>query len=295
MIRKPRYLRAGLALFAVLLIPACSPLSVVNALAPKDGYTRVSDIPYGPDPRHRLDVYKPAEPGPAKPVIVFLYGGSWKKGKRVDYEFVGQSFASRGFVTVVPDYRLYPEVQFPAFVEDAAAAIAWVRKNISAHGGDPDRIVLSGHSAGAHIAAMVAYDGRYLKSAGVPAGSIAGLAGLAGPYSFDPLAYRTIRPIFQTASPPESARPISFVTADAPPALLLHGTSDGTVYPKNSEELNAKLRANGVPVRLVELEEVGHIGILLALAEPFSGEERVINEIVGFAEGLQTRIANRAP
>lgn len=284
-----RYLRAGLAATALFLVPGCSPLSAINALVPDDDHQRTSDIAYGPEARHRLDVYKPQGANGSKPVVVFLYGGSWKNGRRGDYRFAGQAFATRGYVTVIPDYRTYPDVRFPAFVEDSAAAVAWVRKNIARFGGDPNRIVLAGHSAGAHIAALLAYDNRYFAAAGVPMASIAGLVGLAGPYYFDPQKYDSLRAIFETAKRPDEARPITFVMPGQPPSLLLHGTADSTVWPKNSRELTAKLKAARVPVQLIELEDVGHIGILLALAKPFQETDGVVDQIVGFLERLPMR------
>lgn len=284
-----QYLRFGLAAAALLLVPGCSPLSAINAFVPEDGHERAVDIAYGPEARQRLDVYKPDNANGDKPVVVFLYGGSWKRGKRENYRFAGQAFASRGYVTVVPDYRTYPDVRFPAFVEDAAAAVAWVRKNITRYGGDPDRIVLAGHSAGAHIAALLAYDHHYLKAAGVPMASIAGLVGLAGPYYFDPLKYASLRPIFETAKRPDEARPVTFVMPGQAPSLLLHGKDDTTVWPKNSIELTKKLKDSRVPVRLVQIEDMGHVGILLALAEPFQEKDGVVDTIVDFIEKLPSR------
>ncbi len=289
MTQQLRYLRAGLAAAALFLIPGCSPLSAINALVPEDDHERTVGIAYGRQDRQRLDVYRPVNAGGDKPVVVFLYGGSWKNGNREDYRFAGQAFASRGYVTVIPDYRTYPEVRFPAFVKDTAAAIAWVRKNISRFGGDPSRIVLAGHSAGAHIAALLAYDDQYLRASGVPMASIAGLVGLAGPYYFDPQKYDSLRAIFETAKRPDEARPITFVMPGQPPSLLLHGTDDTTVWPKNSRELTAKLEAARVPVRLVELEDMGHIGILLALAKPFQEKNGVVDQIIDFLEQLPMR------
>lgn len=284
-----QYLRFGLAAAALLLVPGCSPLSAINAFVPEDGHQRESDIAYGPEARQRLDVYKPNNASGDKPVVVFLYGGSWKRGKRENYRFAGQAFASRGYVTVIPDYRTYPDVQFPAFVEDSAAAVAWVRKNIARFGGDPDRIVLAGHSAGAHIAALLAYDDQYLKAAGVPMASVTGLVGLAGPYYFDPLKYASLRPIFETAKRPDEARPVTFVMPGQAPSLLLHGKDDTTVWPKNSIELTKKLNEARVPVQLVQLEDIGHVGILLALAKPFQKEDGVVDTIVDFLEALPNR------
>jgi hypothetical protein len=139
-----------------LVASACSPLLVFNAVMPKDGGVRVAarDIPYGADHRQQLDVYVPSGPtaGP-RPIIVFFYGGSWNSGVKNGYGFVGRALAARGFVVAIPDYRLVPQVRFPAFLEDGAAAVRWMRGHAAQYGGDPDRVVLAGHSAGAYNAA----------------------------------------------------------------------------------------------------------------------------------------------
>ena len=281
-----RCVRLVMALALSLVLPACSPLALVNALVPRDGYQRETDVTYGPEPRHRLDVYRPVPAAESKTVVVFLYGGGWKKGERSHYRFVGEAFAARGYTVVIPDYRIYPKARFPDFVEDAAAAVGWVRRNIAAHGANPNRIVLVGHSAGAHIAALVTLDRRYLEAAGVPEGTIVGWAGLAGPYTFNPTTYPSTKAIFETAARVQDTRPVDFVHAEAPPALLLHGTDDDTVRPENSEGLARSLEAAGVSVRYVPLTDVGHIGILLALAKPFQSRAPVVDEITEFLERL---------
>ncbi|MEE8333718.1 MAG: alpha/beta hydrolase [Alphaproteobacteria bacterium] len=257
------------AAFAGLVLAGCSPLSLVNSLVPSDGYSRARDIAYGAGPRQRLNVYQGKQhPGPS-PVIVFLYGGSWKNGNRGDYEFVGEAFTRHGFTVVVPDYRVYPDVKFPEFVKDAARAVRWTRDNIGTFGGDPKRIFIAGHSAGAHIAALLALDARYLNAVGMKRGAICGLVGLAGPYAFDPLGTRSVRPIFAHLADPNTARPITFADGRAPPSLLFHGADDTVVLPSNSRRLARALKRDGVPVSLNILPEIGHIGLLLSLARPF--------------------------
>ena len=285
--RYTRYVRALTTAFCLSGLVACSPLVVINGLVPDSGYTRETGIQYGARPRQKLDVYRPAKAMRPKAVIVFFYGGSWKWGERRHYRFVGQALASRGYLVVIPDYRLYPEVEFPGFVEDAAAAIKWVHREIPARGGDPDRIVLAGHSAGAHIAALVALDRAYLRDAAVPHSSIAGWVGLAGPYAFDPLKFARIRPIFESAPDPNAARPITFVRRGAPPALLLHGSADRTVGVTNSRQLARRLKSAGVPLRYDLFDGVGHSGILLALAKPFEDKAPVLARISTFVDGLK--------
>lgn len=281
--RLSRVFTAGVVLS---LLSACSPLGVIDRLVPDAGYRVEAGIPYGPGARQKLDVYRPATALKSKAVIVFLYGGSWRKGTRQGYRFVGQMLASRGYLVIIPDYRLYPEVTFPGFVDDAAAAIGWVHREIAARGGNPDKIVIAGHSAGAHSAALVALDPTYLKKAGVPYRAIAGWVGLAGPYVFDPSTLSSTRPIFATARPPQAARPITFARAGTPPALLMHGDQDWTVKVRNSVELTRRLRAVGTDVRYVPVADTGHVGILLGLAGPFQQGSPVVRGITDFVDSL---------
>ena len=157
------------ALFVVLLLHYCDPGAVLNALAPRDGITTTQDIRYADGPRHTLDVYAPPRHASPVPVVVFFYGGGWETGDKAMYRYVGASLAAGGVLAIIPDYRLHPAVVFPAFVEDAARAIAWAHANAARFGGDPHRVFLMGHSAGAQIAALVALDPAYLRAVGLPA------------------------------------------------------------------------------------------------------------------------------
>ncbi len=281
--RSPRLWAALLALPAVLCT-ACSPLVALNATIPDDGYEVAANRAYGMHPRQRLDVYIPEDASVDRPVVMFFYGGSWKRGERAHYRFVGQALASRGFLVVIPDYRTYPEGRFPDFMEDAAEAFHWVLTHIREYGGDPTRVYLLGHSAGAHIATLLTLDRGYLARAGVDTREIRGTVGLAGPYAFDPLAYRSLRPVFGHLENPDVARPITFAHGDAPAMLLLHGSSDRTVRPANSERLAQRLREVGSPARYVAYDELGHVGIILALAEGYRARAPVLDDIVTFLE-----------
>ena len=268
----------------LLILGACSPLTVLNAAIPKDGYVAHDGIAYGPEARQKLDVYTPVDGTRPASVVVFLYGGSWKRGDRANYRFIAEALTSRGHVTVIPDYRVYPDVRFPAFVEDSAVAVGWVREHIGAFGGDPDRIFLMGHSAGAHIAALLTLDERYLADVDVPGTAVRGMIGLAGPYAFDPLQYRSTRPVFVDTPDPDMARPITFVDGQKQPFLLLHGGDDTTVYPANSKELASRIRAAGGSARNLEYANLGHIGIVLALAKPFRGRAPVLEDASAFID-----------
>src|SRR4051812_36633720 len=167
-------------------LSACSALGAINALTPSDTYRKTADISYGPHAQPRLDIYSPLNAKGA-PVVVFFYGGNWTSGARGDYEFVGEALASRGLVAVIADYRQYPEVRYPLFLEDAAQAVAWAAREAARYGGDPKRLYVMGHSAGAYNAAMIALDKRWLAQQGMTPSALSGWIGLAGPYDFIPI------------------------------------------------------------------------------------------------------------
>ncbi|MDE2200519.1 MAG: alpha/beta hydrolase [Rhodospirillales bacterium] len=255
---------------AVLAPPAPAragfAVDLLNRLAPRRGVAVLSDLAYGPGPRHRLDAYVPARaaasaPAPA-PVVVFFYGGGWEEGERGMYRFVAAALAARGILTLVPDYRLYPEVRFPAFMEDAAAAVAWARSFVATQGGDPGRLFLMGHSAGAQIATLLALDARYLRAAGVARGHIAGVIGLAGPYDFLPLRSPTLKAIFGPEAAWPASQPITYVTPSAPPMLLAAGTADRVVDPGNARRLAARLRSEGATGELHLYRGLGHRALI---------------------------------
>lgn len=279
--------RALLSTALTALAAACTPsLGAFNALAPRDrdGRRVARDIPFGPEARQRLDVYAPEGGGGLKPVIVFIYGGSWANGDKDDYTFAGAALASRGFVTVIPDYRLVPSVRFPAFIEDCAAAVRWVADHVAEFGGDASRIILVGHSAGAYNAMMLALDARYLRDAGVDAARVSGVAGLAGPYDFLPFDVDATRNAFGQAPDLALTQPVNFARADAPPALLLWGDADTTVGPRNLRGLDEALRAAGAPVETKIYPGVNHVDIMLALSRPLRGRAPTLADVTAFAE-----------
>lgn len=285
-------MRRRTLLAAFPFLAGCTPsLGTFDALAPRDrGAQRIArDMAYGDGPRRTLDVYAPTEGGQPLPVIVFIYGGSWRSGDKDDYEFLGNALASRGFVTIVPDYRLVPDVQFPAFLEDCAAALKWVTDHVAEHGGDPNRIVLAGHSAGAYNAVMLALASDYLSAAGVDAGAIRGAIGLAGPYDFLPFDVDATRDAFGQAPDPQITQPVHFARRDAAPLLLLWGRDDDTVGPRNLESLARVQRATGGQVETKIYENVDHIDILLALSRPFRGRAPVLEDMTAFARTVTAR------
>lgn len=268
----------------VWLSSACSPVTVLNAMVPDSGYQRVADIPYGNDERQKLDIYlshsRQQQTSPS--TIIFFYGGSWESGDKKDYKFVAEALTAQGFDVVIPDYRVYPQVRFPAFVEDGASVVAWVKQHLGDYGASEERLFVSGHSAGAHIAALLTLDERYLKAEGLTPSVFRGMIGLAGPYDFLPLKSETLKTIFGPEEQRWRSQPIHFADAGKPPMLLLVGEDDLTVLPKNSHNLAAKIRDKGGQVTLTSFEEYGHVAMVAKLAKPLRGEGHLLLEIRDF-------------
>jgi acetyl esterase/lipase len=275
--------RSALAALSGTFAAACSPLSLFATLSPKDPASQVArGAAYGAGERQRLDVYAPRKAAQPAPVAVFFYGGSWDSGRRQDYNWAGRALASRGFLTIVADYRLYPEVRYPGFLEDGAQAVAWASQNARRLGGDPTRTVLVGHSAGAYNAVMLALDGRYLRAAGVDPTSVKAMAGLSGPYDFLPIASDITERIFGGTADLPSTQPLAYVRPDSPPAFLATGAADDMVWPKNTIALAKKLREAGVPVEERHYDGVDHVNMVLALSRPLRGRAPVLDEMTGF-------------
>ena len=255
-----------LTFMTVAAMHLCKPFEALNLLASSAGIATISDIPYASGVRRRLDVYRPVPTAGLAPVVVFFYGGGWETGDKATYRFVGSSLAERGVVVVIPDYRLYPAVRFPAFEQDAAAAVAWAHANAARFGGDPRRLFLMGHSAGAQIAALLALDPEYLRAEHLSQADLCGVVGLAGPYDFLPLT-RQARAIFGPPAAWPRSQPINYVSAEAPPMLLLAGGDDGTVDPGNTLRLAARLRASGGWARGRLYPGISHTAIIASIAD----------------------------
>lgn len=233
-----------------IVVAGCANTIYLLANAPTvfGSYDRHPNLAYGAGPRQRLDVYAPRN-AHNRPVVIFWYGGTWKHGHKENYRFVGAALAARGFVTVLPDYRLYPAVTFPAFCDDAAHALAWVETHAAEFGGDPHRIVLMGHSAGAHLAAFVAYNHAFVEKAGARPQDVVGFVGLSGPYALV-TDTRELRATFPAPYTEKDWQPLAFVDARSPPTLLLHGLNDKEVEPEQSVKLRDALLANHVRVEM---------------------------------------------
>lgn len=288
--------RGLLVALASAVTAACSKAAFLAVNAPTifGSYQRHADLAYGAGPQRGLDVYVPTTPakGP-RPLIVFWHGGRWEYGDKSDYRFVGAALAELGFVTVVPNYRHYPEVKLAGFMEDAASAACFAAMQAAQFGADGD-LFLMGHSAGAHIAALLALDARYFAAAVAAAALpkapvIAGLVGMSGPYDFLPLLEDDVKDMFGPPPQYDQSQPINFVRDDAPPALLIHGLDDVTVWPKNTRNLATALAARGVPVSLKLYPKATHPDTVAALSLPARHRAPTLADIQAFVRAPRHR------
>ncbi|HEY0918139.1 alpha/beta hydrolase [Devosia sp.] len=269
----------GPALPAVAQVTIFSPFNLPAAV--DQGVRKHAGIPYADGERKKLDIYRSAEAKGPAPVVMFIYGGAWRAGDRFEYEFVGRALAAQGFVVVIPDYRLFPEVRYPEFLEDNAQAVKWIEDNISGYGGDSTRFFIAGHSAGAYNAVMLALDRSFLREYGVTM-PIRAVAGISGPYNFYPFEYNEVRDAFDSAPSPEGTQPVNLVTSDAPPMLLASGTTDPIVRVENSQALAEKLKAQGIWVTERYYDGFGHMEPVIALGSLWRWRMPVLADVTEF-------------
>ena len=268
------FLAAALLLGTTALITACSPVAVLNNTTNLSGLWVARDLPYGPAPRNVLDIYAP--PGASnRPVVLFIHGGSWTSSGKDQHVFVGDSLARAGYVTAVMNYRLAPQHRWPEYIRDAAQALKWLQDNASRYGGDGQRLYVVGHSAGAFNAVDVVDTPNWLAEAGVKAGTVRGVVGIAGPYDYDFRQFPS-KNAFPMGADPVNIMPSYHVRPDAPPNLLLVAGNDQTVDPSNGVKMAAALKAAGVPYRLEVLPGLNHITVVGALSRrlTFLGDTR---------------------
>lgn len=285
-------------LAAAALLAGCSGAGALNALSARSTYTLQEGVAYGSGPRQRLDIYTPTSAPPAAgwPMVVFFYGGSWNSGARGDYRFLGEALAAQGVLALVADYRLYPEVRYPAFLQDSALALAYGMDQARRLGADPGRVFVMGHSAGGYNAAMLALDPRWLGATGHRPQELAGWIGLAGPYDFFPTDNPDAQPVFFHPNYPTRAQPIEFAPADAPRTFLGAATRDPLVSPERSTiQLAGKLQAAGVPVTLRLYDRVNHATLVGAVAWPLRWLAPVLADVRAFIGGPTPPAAGTAP
>jgi acetyl esterase/lipase len=283
----------GLLVCALALLAGCHGVmfAALNTTDERRGFIVDNSVVFDAVHHLSLDVYRPHDARGA-PVIVFFYGGDWTHGQRQWYRFVGSALSARGVVVVIPDYRKYPTVRMDGFMRDAGAAVAWAHNHAAAYGGDAHRLFVMGHSSGGHIAALLATDGQWLRQAGLSPAALTGCIGLAGVYDFVPIPpneHDMLGMFGQTTAEATPAEPISHVSGDEPPMLLLHGTDDKEVAPTNSQSLARVLRAHGDNVTLRLYPGVGHSALLFALSRPLRAHASTLQDIVTFVHSTPTR------
>lgn len=260
-------------------------LLLVNSLASFDDHRIIKELTYDQHTLNRLDLYLPAKPKQNAATVIFYYGGCWGGCETLDktnYQFVAQALTAKGYRVVIPDYRHHPEVKFDGMMRDIAQSVIWTHQHIADFGGDPEQIFLMGHSAGAHLAAMLTLNEHYLPTEIHK--SLKGFIGLAGPYDFLPFteAYQPI--IF---GPPEkyaASQPINYVDGNEAPLMLLFGRNDQAVKPSNVASLKAHVQKARGCVETHEYQDLDHIELLAALTIPFQNQDDVYRDIIDFLD-----------
>jgi len=272
-----------LLLYSALILSACSPLQLLSAIA-DDGHQSSVNQAYGPERRQELTVYVPRNVEGNADVVIFYYGGRWQSGDKKQYAFVADALTAKGFIVVLPDYRLYPSVGWRDFIQDGASAYQWVYRNIARYHGNPKRIFVMGHSSGAHIAAMINVKESLLKQ-GIK--RPCGFVGLAGPYDFLPIADADVQQVFSSATDLRNTQPINYVSKGDPVMLLLHGKDDTTVKPGNATRLAERVKQFGDHVDLKLYDDLGHIGLLISLSSTFRGYSPALEDSVTFMRKVE--------
>lgn len=281
------FLQLCTLVLAVLLMTGCERAAFLAANAPTHFgvYVLEKNIRYGDKPHQTLDVYMPPrinKDEKTRDVLVFFYGGRWTKGAKEDYRFIGQFFAEAGFITIIPDYAKYPFVRFPAFVDDGAKALAWVHDTAGAYGGNKNRIHVMGHSAGAHIGALVAADESYLAAHGKAVRDVIfDFVGLAGPYAFKPDEPDLID---MFPKPYRTMQVPTFIDGDEPPMLLMWGDADTDVGLFNLEKTEKRIIEKNGHVRRAIINGADHIDVLRAFTWLGADMTDVRDEVMRFLQ-----------
>jgi len=271
------------ALLASIFLSGCDSLAIYNYVQVGGYHPTVTDSPYGDHPRQTLDIYLPPEQDQPAPLLVWFYGGSWASGDKSGYAFIARRFTAMGYAVAIHNYRLVPDVHFPAFVTDGALALRHLKDYAQQH---PQQIsaqpmILAGHSAGAYNAVQLVANPVYLRRVGLSEVDIAGIIGLSGPYDFHPYAVDATQAAFEEA-PASESQPVAQNLSHLPPLLLMAGSRDETVKPRNSIHL-----AEAAPdARLFIVEDMGHIGMLLAVGQRLTTKQSVVAPIADFLSSL---------
>lgn len=275
------YLLLGVA---VSLMSGCSKTALLNTLNNANGYLAQQNVAYGEHERQKLDVYQPHNEA-RECAVMFVYGGSWEQGSRQQYGFVGAALARRGYTVIIPDYRLYPQVVYPSFVQDIALALASkpVQKLT-----DSRKLIMMGHSAGAMLAGLISYDRKYLNAVGLSQKAIGGYITLAGPHDyFLPTSKKRWTQIFgEDQTEQLTALTVNHIHPDNPPTLILHGSDDKTVTPKSAHSLVQKLTSVGVPNTKKIYEGVNHVALAAAIGRPLGFLAPTLDDVDSFLQNI---------
>lgn len=271
------YYLVALIIVAALVTTACQPARVLNVVTPSGTYTLESNRSYGEHPRQQFDVYHPRS-AQHSAVVVFVYGGAWEEGNKEDFEFIGQAFTRLGYKTIIPDYRVFPEVEFPDFIIDVAAAM----RRYAEQADSDVEFILVGHSAGAHTAALLVTDPQYLSDI---RHQVIALIGMSGPYDL-PLEHDRVREKFSRVEGDE-ANPIELADATHPPTLLLHGQADTVAKPEHSERYAERLEALEVDVESRYYSRIRHVDMVASLASPLRFWSSAYSDIEEFLARLE--------
>jgi arylformamidase len=236
------------------------------------------DIPYGPSPAETLDLF-PA-PGPA-PVQVFVHGGYWRSLDKSDFSYVARAFQPAGVAVAVINYGLCPAVDLDELVGQCRRALAWVHRHARSFGGDPDRIFVSGHSAGGHLVAML-MSTDWAAWDGLPGDLIKGGAGISGLYDLEPIRLGFLNTDLRL-TPEQALRlsPVHVAPARAGHLLLAVGGLEGSEYHRQTDDLAAAWRARGLACEVMNLPDHDHFSIAGQLERPDSELGRAILRQMG--------------
>lgn len=230
------------------------------------------DVVFHPGMAPRLDVYSPPS-GDGHPILFFVHGGSWKDYDKALFAPVAMKLLPEGMVVVIPSYTLHPDAGYEQMAREVAAALSWTLDNVARYGGDPARVYVAGHSAGAHLAALAVMDPRFLAAYGHSAADVRGLVGLSGVYDtqaeYDYWQAQGVYPevLVDVMGGEErfaAASPISYVRPELPQVLLIHGDEDETVPVGIATAFHAALQAVGASSTLTVYAGSGHTDFLFA-------------------------------
>ncbi len=272
---------------ALFMFAACAPVKFLNTITPSGSYKLDKSVAYGDGERQKLDIYQPKQPKENAPVVVFVHGGSWDSGTKDIYKFVGESFASQGYTTVISNYRLYPEVIYPEFINDTAAAIAYTAKRYSKQG-----VIVIGHSAGAYNAMMATVEPKYLRAQGVEVCQVvAGMVGLAGPYGAFPLQAEKYVTMFPDRHSADDA-PVNLINGPTPPLFMAIGDEDTTVSELHSLKLQEIIRARGGMADFKIYPGLNHTAVVKVLSRYFDEDSTLKADMLTFIEAHSEKRGN---